>query len=148
MVEHIISYLLLVQHLKAKGCSEIILINRTLQRAESLAADFSDLSVDCRLLSDLDHCFKSRLSELLNQYYKSNRKVFITAGKYQKTVVSFDAFTDANVIDISADYSIEPNTTFFPNFYISDNLGAINHKSRGIDFWFRIFKRMDHFHAF
>lgn len=47
---------LLLQHLQSKGCSELILINRTSDRARLLAADFPDLKVDCRLLSDLDNC--------------------------------------------------------------------------------------------
>ena len=47
---------LLLQHLQSKGCSELILINRTRPRAESLASDFPDLDVDCRLLDELDNC--------------------------------------------------------------------------------------------
>ncbi len=50
---------LLLQHLQSKGCSRVSLLNRTLKRAESLAADFPDLLVECRLLSDLDHCLVS-----------------------------------------------------------------------------------------
>ncbi|WP_320667612.1 glutamyl-tRNA reductase [Prochlorococcus sp. MIT 1307] len=50
---------LLLQHLQAKGCSKLTLVNRTRPRAESLASDFPDLSVDCRLLDDLDHCLSS-----------------------------------------------------------------------------------------
>ncbi len=47
---------LLIQHLQSKGCSELTLLNRTLKRAEALAADFSDLRINCRLLDDLDEC--------------------------------------------------------------------------------------------
>ncbi len=47
---------LLLQHLQAKGCSKLTLLNRTSERAESLAADFPDLAVECRLLGDLDEC--------------------------------------------------------------------------------------------
>ncbi len=50
---------LLLQHLQAKGCSELTLLNRTLKRAESLAADFPDLVVKCHLLDDLDDCLTS-----------------------------------------------------------------------------------------
>ena len=50
---------LLLQHLQAKGCSRVMLLNRTKQRAESLAADFSDIEIECRLLSDLDYCLSS-----------------------------------------------------------------------------------------
>ncbi|WP_320674490.1 glutamyl-tRNA reductase [Prochlorococcus sp. MIT 1341] len=47
---------LLLQHLQAKGCSSLVLINRTKERAESLASDFPDLSVQCLLLEELDNC--------------------------------------------------------------------------------------------
>ena len=47
---------LLLQHLQAKGCSGVMLLNRTSKRAESLAADFPNLPVDCRPLEDLNHC--------------------------------------------------------------------------------------------
>ncbi len=50
---------LLLQHLQAKGCSELVLLNRTLKRAELLSADFSELRVDCRLLSELDDCLSN-----------------------------------------------------------------------------------------
>ncbi len=50
---------LLLQHLQAKGCRGAVLLNRTVQRAESLAADFPDLPVQCRPLEDLDHCLST-----------------------------------------------------------------------------------------
>lgn len=50
---------LLLQHLQAKGCRGAVLLNRTLQRAELLAADFPGLPVQCRPLSDLDHCLST-----------------------------------------------------------------------------------------
>jgi len=50
---------LLLQHLQAKGCRGAVLLNRTVQRAESLAADFPALPVQCRPLSDLDHCLST-----------------------------------------------------------------------------------------
>ncbi len=46
---------LLIQHLQAKGCSSLTLINRTLGRAESLSSDFPECSIKCCLLEDLDH---------------------------------------------------------------------------------------------
>ena len=49
---------LLLQHLQSKGCTELILLNRTLSRAESLSADFPSLKVDCGLLNRLDECLK------------------------------------------------------------------------------------------
>lgn len=50
---------LLLQHLQAKGCRGLLLLNRTLERAERLAADFPDLPVQCRSLTDLDHCLST-----------------------------------------------------------------------------------------
>ena len=45
---------LLLQHLQAKGASGVVLLNRTVERAEQLSADFPDLPVQCRPLKDLD----------------------------------------------------------------------------------------------
>ena len=50
---------LLIQHLQAKGCRGAVLLNRTVERAEALAADFPNLPVQCRPLSDLDHCLST-----------------------------------------------------------------------------------------
>ncbi|WP_114992673.1 glutamyl-tRNA reductase [Synechococcus sp. UW179A] len=50
---------LLLQHLKAKGASGVVVLNRTVSRAQSLAADFPDLPVQCRPLDDLDHCLST-----------------------------------------------------------------------------------------
>ncbi|MFN6340688.1 MAG: glutamyl-tRNA reductase [Cyanobacteriota bacterium] len=50
---------LLLQHLRAKGCPGAVLLNRTLARAEALAADFPDLPVQCRPLDELDHCLST-----------------------------------------------------------------------------------------
>ena len=50
---------LLLQHLKAKGASDVVVLNRTVSRAQALAADFPDLPVQCRPLEDLDHCLST-----------------------------------------------------------------------------------------
>ncbi|KZR87820.1 Glutamyl-tRNA reductase [Synechococcus sp. MIT S9509] len=50
---------LLLQHLKAKGASGVVVLNRTVSRAQALAADFPDLPVQCRSLDDLDHCLST-----------------------------------------------------------------------------------------
>ncbi|MCP9884892.1 glutamyl-tRNA reductase [Synechococcus sp. ATX 2A4] len=50
---------LLLQHLQAKGCRALVLLNRTVSRAEALAADFPELPVQCRPLEDLDHCLST-----------------------------------------------------------------------------------------
>jgi len=50
---------LLLQHLQAKGSRGVVLLNRTVARAEALAADFPGLPVQCRPLTDLDHCLST-----------------------------------------------------------------------------------------
>jgi len=50
---------LLLQHLQAKGARGVVLLNRTVSRAELMAADFPGLPVQCRPLSDLDHCLST-----------------------------------------------------------------------------------------
>jgi glutamyl-tRNA reductase len=50
---------LLLQHLQSKGCRGAVLLNRTVARAEALAADFPELPVQCRPLDDLDHCLST-----------------------------------------------------------------------------------------
>ena len=50
---------LLLQHLGSKGCRGVVLLNRTVERAELLAADFPDVPVQCRPRSDLDHCLST-----------------------------------------------------------------------------------------
>jgi glutamyl-tRNA reductase len=50
---------LLLQHLQSKGCRGAVLLNRTVSRAEALAADFPALPVQCRPLDDLDHCLST-----------------------------------------------------------------------------------------
>ncbi|MBM5823791.1 MAG: glutamyl-tRNA reductase [Cyanobacteria bacterium M_surface_10_m2_119] len=50
---------LLLQHLAAKGCRGVVLLNRTVSKAELLAADFPALPVQSRPLADLDHCLST-----------------------------------------------------------------------------------------
>jgi glutamyl-tRNA reductase len=50
---------LLLQHLQSKGCRGVVLLNRTVARAEALASDFPELPVQCRPLEDLDHCLST-----------------------------------------------------------------------------------------
>jgi glutamyl-tRNA reductase len=50
---------LLLQHLQAKGCKGLVLLNRTVSKADLLAADFPALPVQCRPLDDLDHCLST-----------------------------------------------------------------------------------------
>ena len=50
---------LLLQHLQAKGARGVVLLNRTVSRAEEMAADFPALPVQCRPLTDLNHCLST-----------------------------------------------------------------------------------------
>ncbi len=50
---------LLLQHLQAKGATGVVLLNRTVERAELLARDFPDLQVQCRSLIDMDECLST-----------------------------------------------------------------------------------------
>nr|AUG32074.1 glutamyl-tRNA reductase [Paulinella longichromatophora] len=50
---------LLLQHLQAKGCTGVVLINRTIERARILANEFPDLPVQCRALEALDYCLST-----------------------------------------------------------------------------------------
>ncbi|MAV10587.1 MAG: glutamyl-tRNA reductase [Synechococcus sp. MED850] len=50
---------LLLQHLQAKGATGVVLLNRTVERAELLARDFPDLQVQCRSLIDMDQCLST-----------------------------------------------------------------------------------------
>ncbi|MFZ9951927.1 MAG: glutamyl-tRNA reductase [Vulcanococcus sp.] len=50
---------LLLQHLQAKGARGVVLLNRTVERAEQMAGDFPGLPVQCRPLTDLDHCLST-----------------------------------------------------------------------------------------
>ena len=45
---------LLITHLKSKGCHELILINRNIDRARNLAGDFPDLEILCKGLNELN----------------------------------------------------------------------------------------------
>jgi len=45
---------LLIQHLQAKGARRLVLINRTVAKAEALSADFPDLPIRCLGLDQLD----------------------------------------------------------------------------------------------
>ena len=49
---------LLLQHLQSKGCSSLMLINRTISRAKTLALDFQGLKIDCRVSEELDYCLE------------------------------------------------------------------------------------------
>ena len=45
---------LLITHLKSKGCNQLVLLNRNVDRAVNLARDFSDLEIFCEGLHKLD----------------------------------------------------------------------------------------------
>jgi len=45
---------LLIQHLQSKGATKLVLLNRTLSKAETLASDFPELPIECLGLEQLD----------------------------------------------------------------------------------------------
>jgi len=45
---------LLLKHMSAKGCTRVTLLNRSLPRAQELAAEFPDVTVDIRLMDRLN----------------------------------------------------------------------------------------------
>lgn len=47
---------LLVKHLFSKGCREVVLLNRSLPRAEALAAEYPDMRFSIHLMTDLLKC--------------------------------------------------------------------------------------------
>ena len=49
---------LLITHLQSKGCSKLILINRSLERAQNLANDFPNISIITKSLDKLDDNLK------------------------------------------------------------------------------------------
>ena len=104
---------LLITHLKSKGCHELILLNRNIDRALNLAQDFPDLEIVCRGLNELEEnisissiVFTSTASEepiidlaKIEKLNLSNRLKFIDIGvprnisndvKQHEFVKSFD----------------------------------------------------------
>lgn len=47
---------LLVKHLASKGCKEVTILNRSMPRAEALAADFPEVKFNIHLMPDLMKC--------------------------------------------------------------------------------------------
>lgn len=45
---------LLIQHLQSKGATKLVLLNRTVSKAETLASDFPELPIECFGLEQLD----------------------------------------------------------------------------------------------
>ena len=45
---------LLIQHLQSKGAAKLVLLNRTVSKAELLASDFPELPIECMGLEQLD----------------------------------------------------------------------------------------------
>ena len=45
---------LLIQHLQSKGATKLVLLNRTVSKAEALASDFPELPIECLGLDQLD----------------------------------------------------------------------------------------------
>ena len=47
---------LLVKHLASKGCKEVTILNRSMPRAEALAAEFPEVKFNIHLMPDLMKC--------------------------------------------------------------------------------------------
>ena len=98
---------LLLQHLQAKGCRAVVLLNRTLARAEALAADFPALPVQCRPLDDLDHCL-------------STCSLVFTSTAAEQSIITADRLTRLNrrsslmLIDIGVPRNISADTATVP----------------------------------
>ena len=50
---------LLVKHLASKGCKEVTILNRSMPRAEALAAEFPDVKFNIHLMPDLMKCVEA-----------------------------------------------------------------------------------------
>ena len=94
---------LLLQHLQSKGCSSLILINRTKKRAEELATDFPSLEIECRLIHELDECLS--LSTLVFTSTASNEPI-IDADRLMK----IDRKPLLRLIDIGVPRNISSDT--------------------------------------
>tara|TARA_Y100001968_G_C19230906_1_gene654418 strand:- start:14 stop:925 length:912 start_codon:yes stop_codon:yes gene_type:complete len=96
---------LLLQHLQAKGCSKVTLLNRTLKRAELLASDFSDLSIECNLLDQLNDCLVS--SSLVFTSTASEEPIITAASLKKIKLIKKLRLIDIGVPrNISADVSL------------------------------------------
>ncbi len=94
---------LLLQHLQSKGCSSLILINRTKKRAEELANDFPSLEIECRLINELDECLS--LSTLVFTSTASNDPI-IDADR----LIKIDRKPLLRLIDIGVPRNISSDT--------------------------------------
>ncbi len=104
---------LLLQHLQSKGCSTLTLLNRTLNRAETLAADFPGLNVKCKLLDSLDDCLQ--LSSLIFTSTASETPIIDAdrLSKFQRTNV-------LRLIDIGVPRNIAADVSKVPGYESHD----------------------------
>ncbi|MFQ6537221.1 MULTISPECIES: glutamyl-tRNA reductase [Aphanothece] len=104
---------LLLQHLQAKGCRGVVLLNRTVARAEQLAADFPTLPVQCRPLEDLDHCL-------------STCSLVFTSTGAEDPIITAERLAGLNrrsslmLVDIGVPRNISPDTTELPGVQAFD----------------------------
>ena len=75
---------LLLTHLQAKGCQELILVNRNIDRANSLAEDFPNIKILSKSLCDL------------NQYLESSSLVF-TSTASEKPFIDLERINKLNI---------------------------------------------------
>jgi hypothetical protein len=70
-------------------------------------------------------------------------RVFGVGHMDNRPVLDINAFTDTNVMDISTDNGIEPDTGIFTDLYIADDLGGILNECRWVDLWENAFVRFN-----
>ena len=86
---------LLIQHLQSKGVSELTLVNRSIQKAKTLAADFNAIEINCCLLDQLDDCLCN--SSLVFTSTSSNQPIIDANRLNQLTRSNFLRLIDIGV---------------------------------------------------
>lgn len=116
---------LLLQHLQAKGCRGVVLLNRTVSKAELLAADFPALPVQCRPLEELDHCL-------------STCSLVFTSTAAETPIITADRLSSLNrrsslmLIDIGVPRNITADTAGLPGVqsYDVDDLQEVVNRNQ------------------
>jgi len=107
---------LLITHLKSKGCENITLLNRNIDRAVNLAGDFPDLDIVCKNLNELDKNIS--LSSLVFTSTASE-KPFIDLARVEKISLN----NKLKFIDIGVPRNISndvKNHAFIDSFDVDD----------------------------
>ena len=107
---------LLITHLKSKGCHQLILINRNVDRALNLAGDFPDLNIICKGLDELDE-YISRSSLVFTS--TASEEPFIDLARIEK----INLHNKLKLIDIGVPRNISSNVKehhFVKSFDVDD----------------------------